>query len=72
MRCAKCAEIRSDELFVAGSHLLQHSMAALKASADADCDFCTLCWTSIAQKCDKEKLGFLLRGLDTDGEEIFV
>ncbi|KAI1422289.1 heterokaryon incompatibility protein-domain-containing protein [Xylaria sp. FL1777] len=70
MRCAKCAEIRSDELFYASAHPLQDSMQALKASADAGCDICTLCWTRLAQKYSEEKLGFLLQGLDTDGKEV--
>ncbi|KAI1348713.1 heterokaryon incompatibility protein-domain-containing protein [Xylaria sp. FL0043] len=72
MRCAKCVDIRSDDLLISGAHPLQDSMQVLKDSADAGCDICTLCWTRVAEeyKHNEKTLGFLLRGLDTEGNEI--
>ncbi|KAI0549714.1 heterokaryon incompatibility protein-domain-containing protein [Xylaria curta] len=67
MRCATCAAIRSDDL-IGGCVEMHDNVQALKASAEAGCDLCTLFWTAIVQKHDKQNLEYLLQGLDSSGE----
>ncbi|KAI0469429.1 heterokaryon incompatibility protein-domain-containing protein [Xylaria cf. heliscus] len=70
MRCVTCAALRSTDLILGGLVQMHDNVKALKASAEAGCDFCTLCWTGCGQKHDKIQLENLLRGLDSSGDEV--
>ncbi|KAI0415448.1 heterokaryon incompatibility protein-domain-containing protein [Xylaria grammica] len=70
MRCADCAELRSDHIYLGGGHLLKESMQALKASAEAGCDLCALFWARVVQRSDRAELDLICRGVTRDGKEI--
>ncbi|KAI0859771.1 heterokaryon incompatibility protein-domain-containing protein [Xylaria cubensis] len=69
MRCATCTALRSDDI-IGGTVQIHDNVQALKASAAAGCDLCTLCWTRIVQQWGKQNLEYLLQGLDTSGERV--
>ncbi|KAI1740913.1 heterokaryon incompatibility protein-domain-containing protein [Xylaria scruposa] len=70
MRCATCAALRSDDIALGGCVQFHDNVKALKASAAADCDLCTLCWTACVQNHDKQQLEYLLQGLDRGGRQV--
>lgn len=53
----------------AGAPLCE-SFRALQKSAEAGCDFCTLCWTAVVEKHSKEQVENLLQGLTADGKAV--
>ncbi|KAI0441780.1 hypothetical protein F4803DRAFT_405556 [Xylaria telfairii] len=70
MRCATCAALRSDDLILGRCYQMHDNVQALKASAEAGCDLCTLCWTACLRSHTKKGLECLLRGLDSNGDRV--
>ncbi|KAF2967314.1 hypothetical protein GQX73_g6281 [Xylaria multiplex] len=70
MRCADCSKLRTEQLDGGAGPLLKENFKALKESADAGCDLCTLWWTRLVQRYNEKGAAGYLRGFEPSGKEI--